>query len=80
MRFAPTVPVERRARQRGAAEDNSEPQLPQHVQRLIKQAQLDGRLPPEEKQRRAEHSSHKTGGLEVRRRLERQRLGVESEL
>ena len=44
MRFAPTVPVERRARQRGAAEDNSEPQLPQHVQRLIKQAQLDGKV------------------------------------
>lgn len=41
MRFAPTVPGERRPKQRGAAEDTAEPQLPQHVQRLIKQAQLE---------------------------------------
>jgi hypothetical protein len=46
MRFAPTVPVERRAKVRGAGAEggDAEPQLPQHVQRLIKQAQLEGKV------------------------------------
>ena len=43
-RFAPTVPAERRSRQRAVTEDTSEPQLPQHLQRLVKQAQLEGKV------------------------------------
>lgn len=65
-RFAPTVPAERRSRQRAVTEDTSEPQLPQHLQRLVKQAQLEGKVVRprepvqglERRQRRGEKAAH----------------------
>jgi hypothetical protein len=69
-RFAPTVPAERRSKQRAVTEDTSEPQLPQHLQRLVKQAQLEGKVVRprepvqglERRQRRGEKAAHSHTG------------------